>query len=166
MSGASGQKTQVDSKSTRVATPRGPNCGSDPEAQQPRLGYLKALAESGIEPDTRLVTQVEFELESSEAAISRLLRRGVSFDGVVAASDLIALGRAGLSVPADVSVAADRHCASVDRSGTIAPTGPFPLPSSVLRCSPTSSLDGRVMSKSSAEPALRSPAEAHNPGYR
>jgi DNA-binding LacI/PurR family transcriptional regulator len=84
--------------------------GSDPEAQQRRLGYLEALAESGIEPDPRLVTQVEFELESAEAAISRLLRRGVSFDGVVAASDLIALGairalrRAGLSVPADVSV--------------------------------------------------------------
>ncbi len=42
--------------------------------------------------------------------MTRLLNRGVSFDGVFAASDLIALGviravrRAGLSVPGDVSV--------------------------------------------------------------
>ena len=84
--------------------------GSDPEAEQRRRGYMEALAESGIEPDPRLVAQVEFELESAEAAITRLLRRGIAFDGIVAASDLIALGairalrRAGLSVPADVSV--------------------------------------------------------------
>jgi DNA-binding LacI/PurR family transcriptional regulator len=84
--------------------------GSDPEAQQRRRGYLEALAESGIESDPRLVTQVEFELESADAAVARLLRKGVEFDGVIAASDLIALGairalrRAGLSVPGDVSV--------------------------------------------------------------
>ncbi|WCM28424.1 substrate-binding domain-containing protein [Sphingomonas sp. QA11] len=84
--------------------------GSDPEAEQRRLGYLEALAENGIEADPKLVAQVEFELESAEAAITRLLRRGISFDGIVAASDLIALGairalrRAGLSVPSDVSV--------------------------------------------------------------
>ena len=41
---------------------------------------------------------------------------------------------------------ADPHCVSFDRSGTIAPTGPFPLPSSVLRCSPDviPSWSGRV----------------------
>ena len=84
--------------------------GSDPEAEQRRRGYLEALTENGIEFDPKLVAQVEFELESAEAAITRLLRRGISFDGVVAASDLIALGairalrQAGLSVPSDVSV--------------------------------------------------------------
>jgi DNA-binding LacI/PurR family transcriptional regulator len=84
--------------------------GSDPEAEQRRRGYLEALAENGIDFDPKLVAQVEFELESAEAAITRLLRRGVAFDGVVAASDLIALGairalrQAGLSVPSDVSV--------------------------------------------------------------
>jgi len=84
--------------------------GSDPEAQQRRRGYLEALAESGIESDPKLVAQVEFELESAEAAVSRLIRRGVAFDGIVAASDLIALGAiralrsAGLAVPGDVSV--------------------------------------------------------------
>jgi DNA-binding LacI/PurR family transcriptional regulator len=84
--------------------------GSDPEASQRRRGYLEALDEAGLEADPKLICQVEFELESADAAVSRLLRRGTSFDGVVAASDLIALGamralhRAGLEVPEDVSV--------------------------------------------------------------
>jgi DNA-binding LacI/PurR family transcriptional regulator len=84
--------------------------GSDAESSQRRAGYLRALAENGIEPDPALVARVEFELENAEAAIDGFLRRGVAFDAVVAASDLIALGairalrRAGLSVPADVSV--------------------------------------------------------------
>ena len=84
--------------------------GSDPEAQQRRRGYREALGESAIDHDTNLVCEVEFELESAEAAVTSLLRRGTSFDGIVAASDIIALGairalrRAGLRVPEDVSV--------------------------------------------------------------
>ena len=84
--------------------------GSDPEAVQRRRGYLEALQEAGLEADPKLVCQVEFELESAEAAVSRLLRQGVSFDGIFAASDLIALGairalrRADIRVPEDVSV--------------------------------------------------------------
>jgi DNA-binding LacI/PurR family transcriptional regulator len=84
--------------------------GSDPEALQRRRGYLEALEEAGLKADQRLICQVEFELESAEAAVSRLLRRGIKFDGIVAASDLIALGairalrRAGIDVPEDVSV--------------------------------------------------------------
>jgi DNA-binding LacI/PurR family transcriptional regulator len=84
--------------------------GTDPEALQRRRGYREALDECGLETDPKLVTPVEFELESAEAAIGRLLRRGIVFDGIVASSDLIALGairalrRAGVSVPGDVSV--------------------------------------------------------------
>lgn len=84
--------------------------GSDPEALQRRRGYFEALQEGRLEADPRLVCQVEFELESAEAAVSRLLRSGTSFDGIFAASDLIALGairalrRADLRVPQDVSV--------------------------------------------------------------
>lgn len=84
--------------------------GSDPEAQQRRRGYQEALGESGLEVDPKLICQVEFELESADAAVARLLRRGLAFDGIVAASDLIALGairalrRAGHGVPEDVSV--------------------------------------------------------------
>jgi DNA-binding LacI/PurR family transcriptional regulator len=84
--------------------------GSDPEALQRRRGYLEALQEAGLETDPRLICEVEFELESADAAVMRLLRRGIAFDGIVAASDVIALGairalrRAGIEVPKDVSV--------------------------------------------------------------
>lgn len=84
--------------------------GSDPEAMQRRRGYLDALAENGLETDSDRILTVEFELESAFAAVSGLLRRGVKFDGIVATSDLIALGamqalrRNGIAVPQDVSV--------------------------------------------------------------
>lgn len=84
--------------------------GHDPEALQRKKGYLAALSESGIAADDRLIAQVEFELESAEAAVTRLIRKGVAIDGVVAASDLMALGavralrRDGRQVPKDVSV--------------------------------------------------------------
>jgi DNA-binding LacI/PurR family transcriptional regulator len=84
--------------------------GSDPEAQQRRRGYVEALEEAGLEAGPNLICQVEFELESAETEVSRLLRGGLKFDGIVAASDLIALGairalrRTGFDVPGDVSV--------------------------------------------------------------
>ncbi len=84
--------------------------GTDPEAMQRRRGYREALDDSGLEADPELIVPVDFEMEPAEDAVSRLIRRGIAFDGVVAGSDLIALGairaihRAGLSVPRDVSV--------------------------------------------------------------
>ena len=84
--------------------------GTDPEAMQRRKGYLEGIRESGIASDEKLIVPVEFELEAAEAAVARLIHRGVEFDGIVASSDLIALGairalkRSGLAVPADVSV--------------------------------------------------------------
>jgi DNA-binding LacI/PurR family transcriptional regulator len=84
--------------------------GSDPEATQRHRGYTEALQEAKIKIDDALISRVEFESESAEAAIDGLILRKISFDGVVAASDLIALGavralsRAGRIVPRDVSV--------------------------------------------------------------
>jgi DNA-binding LacI/PurR family transcriptional regulator len=84
--------------------------GTDPEAMQRRRGYQAALKQAGLAFDPALVCNVEFELESAEAAVGGLLKRGIEFDGVVGASDLIALGairalaRGGRSVPKDVSV--------------------------------------------------------------
>jgi DNA-binding LacI/PurR family transcriptional regulator len=84
--------------------------GTDPEAMQRRRGYQTALKQAGLAFDPALVCDVEFELESAEAAVSGLLKRGIDFDGIVGTSDLIALGairtlgRFGQAVPRDVSV--------------------------------------------------------------
>ncbi|MAL56926.1 LacI family DNA-binding transcriptional regulator [Brevundimonas aurantiaca] len=81
-----------------------------PEAMQRHRGYLEALETAGLSVDAELIVPAHFEVESAEAAVDALVRRGVRFDGVVAASDQIALGavralqHAGLSVPGDVSV--------------------------------------------------------------
>jgi DNA-binding LacI/PurR family transcriptional regulator len=84
--------------------------GTDPESTQRYRGYTEALQEMGIAADDALIGRVEFEAESAGAAMDSLMRRKIPFDGIVAASDLIALGairalnRAGMVVPRDVSV--------------------------------------------------------------
>jgi len=84
--------------------------GSDPEAMQRYRGYGEALQEAGMPIDDALSARVEFEAESAEAAVDRLLLQKIPFDGIVAASDLIALGgiralhRKGIEVPRDISV--------------------------------------------------------------
>jgi DNA-binding LacI/PurR family transcriptional regulator len=81
-----------------------------PEAMQRHRGYLEALASAKLPVDTDLIVEAHFEVESAEASVDSLIRRGVEFDGVVCASDLIALGavrallHAGRRVPEDVSV--------------------------------------------------------------
>ena len=81
-----------------------------PEAMQRHRGYLDALGQSGLDVDADLIVPAHFEVESAEAAVDALVRRGVAFDGVVAASDQIALGavrallHAGVEVPGQVSV--------------------------------------------------------------
>jgi DNA-binding LacI/PurR family transcriptional regulator len=82
----------------------------DPEPVQRHRGYLDALAQAGLPVDPALIVPAHFEVESAEAAVDALIHHDVAFDGVVAASDLIALGairalqHAGRHVPRDVSV--------------------------------------------------------------
>jgi DNA-binding LacI/PurR family transcriptional regulator len=81
-----------------------------PEAMQRQRGYAEALeaARLGVDPD--LILPAHFEVESAEGSVDSMLRRGLDFDGIVCASDLIALGavrallHAGKRVPEDVSV--------------------------------------------------------------
>ncbi|MEY3841308.1 MAG: hypothetical protein RLZZ542_418 [Pseudomonadota bacterium] len=81
-----------------------------PEAMQRHRGYLEALGKSGIAVDPDLIMDAHFEVESAEASVDGLIRRGLKFDGIVCASDQIALGavrallHANLRVPEDVSV--------------------------------------------------------------
>jgi len=81
-----------------------------PESMQRQRGYADALDSAGLGVAPELIVPAHFEVESAEASVDSLLRRGLAFDGIVAASDLIALGavrallHAGLDVPRDVSV--------------------------------------------------------------
>lgn len=82
----------------------------DPEPMQRHRGYLDGLAQAGLPIDPALIVPAHFEVESAEAAVDALIHHDVTFDGVVAASDLIALGairalqHAGRHVPREVSV--------------------------------------------------------------
>ncbi len=81
-----------------------------PEAMQRYQGYLRGLAHAGLRADPQLTVPSHFESEAAEAAVDGLLARHIAFDGIVAASDLIALGairalrHAGIEVPGSVSV--------------------------------------------------------------
>ena len=81
-----------------------------PESMQRRQGYVAALEQSGLPVDKRLTVPAHFGVQAAEASVDALLARRVEFDGIVAASDLIALGairaliRAGRSIPEDVAV--------------------------------------------------------------
>jgi DNA-binding LacI/PurR family transcriptional regulator len=81
-----------------------------PEVTQRVRGYAEALGLADVTQDPALMVPAHFTVESAEAAVDSLLARKISFDGIVAASDLIALGairsliHAGRRVPEDVSV--------------------------------------------------------------
>jgi DNA-binding LacI/PurR family transcriptional regulator len=74
-------------------------------------GYSRALTDAGLGAESVLQVNAESTEQSGYQAMETLLERGVSFDAVFAASDLIAIGamRAladhGLKVPDDVALA-------------------------------------------------------------
>lgn len=80
------------------------------EIGQRLRGYVEAIDQAELPQDASLIVPAHFTVESAEASVDALLARGENIDGIVAASDLIALGairallRAGLRVPEDVSV--------------------------------------------------------------
>ncbi|MDI3263052.1 MAG: LacI family DNA-binding transcriptional regulator [Fulvimonas sp.] len=75
------------------------------------LGYAETLEQAGITVDPALQVDAVSTESAGQAALATLLARGVAFDAVFAASDLIAigalhaLGAHGLRVPADVALA-------------------------------------------------------------
>ncbi len=81
-----------------------------PEAEQRYRGYKLALDEAGIALDTDLVLPAHFDVQSGESTARSAIDRGIEFDAIFAASDLIAIGairalsKSGRSVPDDVSV--------------------------------------------------------------
>lgn len=83
---------------------------SVPEALQRFHGFAEAHAQAGITLDEDRIIRCHFEAESAATAIHSAIASHLTFDAVVGASDLIALGalRAlqseGRSVPGDIAV--------------------------------------------------------------
>jgi DNA-binding LacI/PurR family transcriptional regulator len=81
-----------------------------PEFFERYRGYVRALEEAGASASATLQLDAISTEQSGHAAATDLLARGLAFDAIVAASDLIAIGaiRAlqmrGIDVPRDVSV--------------------------------------------------------------
>ena len=76
-----------------------------------RRGVEAAMAEFGLDPASLLVERGSFQVENGITSAERLLRRCPDMDGVICATDRIAVGamevlrRAGKKLPEDVSVA-------------------------------------------------------------
>lgn len=81
-----------------------------PEMGQRHRGYRQALEQAGVPFDDALTLPAHFDVHSGEAVTRAAIDRGIEFDGIFAASDLIAmgairaLGLSGIKVPDDVSV--------------------------------------------------------------
>ena len=81
-----------------------------PEVELRREGFLQALSDAGLRPYPELSAPAHFTVEAAQPSVQALIDSGAEFDGVFAASDLIAvtaitaLAAAGRSVPDDVSV--------------------------------------------------------------
>jgi LacI family transcriptional regulator len=74
------------------------------------VGFTRALGEAGIVLPPEAIVVGDFRYAGGEAGMHALLKRGLEFTAVFAANDLMAIGavitlqRAGLRVPADISV--------------------------------------------------------------
>ncbi len=81
-----------------------------PEFKERFDGYRRALREAGIAFDQALVGDCFLEREEAAACIAGMQARGVAFDAIFCATDLLAMGamqqtiKAGRHVPRDVSV--------------------------------------------------------------
>lgn len=81
-----------------------------PEFEHRHRGYRQALTAAGLSIDPDLRVDADNQENSGHAAAKALLATGKEYDGIFAASDLIAIGamrslqEAGLHVPRDVSV--------------------------------------------------------------
>ena len=81
-----------------------------PEVKQRHDGYRRAMSDAACPVPDNFHVPVGFTADEAWAATRALLDEGIAFDGIVAASDVIALGAirmlqsCGKSVPNDVAV--------------------------------------------------------------
>lgn len=107
--GASAARHLIERGRTRIAF-LGDATDHYPEFRDRHSGYAEALGKAGLRADPSLQVHALSSEEDGERAARELLARGQAFDGVVAASDLIALAamrvlaEARIRVPEDVAV--------------------------------------------------------------
>ncbi|GAA0078496.1 LacI family DNA-binding transcriptional regulator [Clostridium sp. CTA-5] len=85
------------------------------------LGYEKALKEAGIQVNDDLIYLDTIKVKSGYEAVDEFIKKGIKVDGVVCASDEIAMGvinrfrEKGINTPNDVSVIGfnDNYAASI-----------------------------------------------------
>jgi LacI family transcriptional regulator len=83
---------------------------SQPDAVLRRDGYIRALADAGIEHNPDLIVEGNFLEQSGVLAVEMLLMRGRAFSAIFAGNDQMAYGarlalfRRGIRVPDDVSI--------------------------------------------------------------
>lgn len=81
-----------------------------PEVAHRREGYRQALSEAGLEAHPELQVRSPLASADARASVRAMLDAGAELDGLIAASDVIAIGairalsESGLRVPQDVSV--------------------------------------------------------------
>jgi DNA-binding LacI/PurR family transcriptional regulator len=94
---------------TRIAF-LGEACDDCPEFEQRFEGYRRALKSAGLPARGELHFDADNQETSGFEAMQKLLDSGEEFDGIFAASDLIAIGamkclrKAGIRIPAEVSI--------------------------------------------------------------
>lgn len=96
-----------------------------PEFEQRYRGYVQAHYEAGLSADDSLRVDAESSEASGVNAVNQLMERNCTFDAIVAASDLIAIGairalqERGFKVPEDVGVVGydDIHAAAYFNPG-------------------------------------------------
>jgi DNA-binding LacI/PurR family transcriptional regulator len=81
-----------------------------------RDGYLRALRESGMKPDPRLMLEVYRPLDSEAGRVSmrQLLDKQLPLDGAVCVTDRKAIGAMGAAQEADVRIPDDLAIVSID----------------------------------------------------
>ena len=83
---------------------------ANPECWERFAGYIRALADAGIERDPELEVFTTFDSERNEDGIKELLGRNKDFSAVYATQDYLAIGtyhvahEEGLEIPTDLSV--------------------------------------------------------------
>lgn len=83
---------------------------AQPECHDRWRGYCRALRAAGIEPDERLCVDADPSEQAGREGVDELLRRGVPFDAVFAASDVAAIGamhalqKLGRDIPGEVAI--------------------------------------------------------------